>query len=915
MSYLFKNALKKSLLYSLYNEIKTNSNSYYYFLAKSEPWDNEEIIPSVSDTIINEVNTRNNIVFLKKITINDLAFIIPRYDWDYGIVFARYDDNVEHLENQNFYCMTSNNRVYKCIDNNNNGPSLIQPYATSQNIITMSDGYKWKYMYTVPIALVDRFLTNNYIPVINDITSEYYLRGSIYSATVLNYGSGYGKNTQLEVIGNGYQKNNKLRIVNVDIINGGSGYLFTPTISFSLPVDSIPFQTQTEYLIGQFLYSDDRIYEVTKSGISSNFTPSHTCVCTESVNNGTMALSFVGRTVTASNLTLYNYGINLISLSGFIGEVVISNSGYGYDDDNPPNIYFISDDLYNEDIAEAVCISKYGRIASIKIIHSGSGYKGDKTYSAVISEPFSTSEYQNYSSNLTVDVDVKDIVKHNNLYYKALNSGQLSTIPPTHDKGIVLNGDIELEFVGELATGVPNIYYGYGYSDEPVVTIDNPQLYDFNYTVYEEGINVITNQLIKYDDYFYKVVTPTVLPPPPPISNEPPNIPALLYVRTISLYSDGISLISGNVVYTDTTPKRFYTVENDVVINTIPEHIGGTIESLTYIPLELPNIKFNTVKTAARFTPIIENTQIVGAICNDPGIGYTNATITPVKAVGIGSGAQIIPNIVQGSSSTRQEYIELSAIPGTIECMNIIEGGTGYLSPPQVIIQGDGSNCSAVAKLTNGSISEIEITSAGQNYSSATVSFIRDENDDISSSIDAIVIPVISPQDGHSKNAINELYANKLAICSLIFSEKINGFSLNAEYRQFGIIKNPNKFINKIRYDKNVGSCCYTVYCKIQSPIDTNSFVTDINNNEYKILDYTITNIPTVYINLLLHASNNGKLTVGQSLYQNGKTIIIMSIDYPDIDKQSGELLLLDNRSGFIPNNDQTVVLKTIINL
>ena len=40
-----------------------------------------------------------------------------------------------------------------------------------------------------------------------------------------------------------------------------------------------------------------------------------------------------------------------------------------------------------------------------------------------------------------------------------------------------------------------------------------------------------------------------------------------------------------------------------------------------------------------------------------------------------------------------------------------------------------------------------------------------------------------------------------------------------------------------------------------------------------------------------------------------------MSIDYPDIDKQSGELLLLDNRESFLPNTEQSVVLKTIINL
>ncbi len=315
MSYIFKNALKKSLLDSLYSEIKSNSNSYYYFLAKSDSWNNEELPPTVTDTIANEVNTRNNIVFLKKITVNDLAFIIPRRNWDYGVIFDTYDNNVEHLENYNFYCITSNNRVYKCIDNNGNTPSLIQPYATSQNVITTSDGYKWKYMYTIPIALVDRFLTNTYIPVINNITSEYYIRGSIYSATMANYGSGYSRDTTLEVIGNGYQRNNKLNILTCDLFNNGSGYLFKPTVTFSSPFNDIPFQTQTEYLLGEYVSVNERIYEVVKSGISSNIIPIHTCICSDPIDNGSLSLSFVGKRMIAYDVNISNYSISNIILS------------------------------------------------------------------------------------------------------------------------------------------------------------------------------------------------------------------------------------------------------------------------------------------------------------------------------------------------------------------------------------------------------------------------------------------------------------------------------------------------------------------------------------------------------------------------------------------------------------------------
>lgn len=917
MSYIFKNAFKKSLLYSLYNEIRTNANSYYYFLAKTSDWEDENVIPLVTDTIIDEVNTRNNIIFTKKITVNDLAFIIPRYDWDYGIVFDNYNDNVEHLEDYKFYCVTANNRVYKCIDNNNNSPSLIQPYATSQNVIRTSDGYKWKYMYTIPIALSDRFLTSTYIPVINDIISEYYLRGSIYSATLANYGIGYSRDTKLDVIGDGHQLNNKYKIVNCDVISTGSGYLFNPIITFSPPFDAVPFQTNTEYLYGQYLSIDGRYYEVVKGGISSDLIPIHTCVCTDPIDNGTLSLMFVGRNVLINIIDIVNYGINELDLSGFIGEVIITNSGYGYNDDNPPIIYFTYDGFNNGEMAQGVCISKHGRISSVKITESGSGYVSDQSYGVIIGEPFTPAQYINFEENLTVDITQKDIIKSNNLYYKALNSGQLSTIAPTHDVGVIMYGDVELEFVGELAAGVPSVYYGYGYSTPPTITIPNPHLYDFNYISYLAGITVNPNDLVKLGDFFYKVINTVVLPVAPSLLNGPPYITGLSYVKSIFMYEDNISLETGDLVYTDTNPKRFYEVQNNIAsLSVIPEHITGTVNDLTYIPLELPSIKINTVKTKARFTPIIENTQIVGVVCNDPGIGYTNANIiTEESYYGVGTGAQIIPNIIQGSSTTKQEYIELSAISGTIDRITVVDGGTGYSSAPQVIIQGDGSNCTAIANLINGSISTIEITSSGQNYSTATISFVRDEQDDTENSINAVAIPVISPQSGHANNSINELYSNKLAICSSISAEKINGFTTNNEYRQFGIIKNPTNFLNKSRYNKPIGSCCYTLYCMIQTPINTDSFLTDINNNVYNILGYNLTSNSNTYINLLLHAVNNSKLSVGQTLYQEGKTIIIVSIDYPDIDKQSGELLLIDNRTPFIPNKEQTVVLKTIINL
>jgi len=56
-----------------------------------------------------------------------------------------------------------------------------------------------------------------------------------------------------------------------------------------------------------------------------------------------------------------------------------------------------------------------------------------------------------------------------------------------------------------------------------------------------------------------------------------------------------------------------------------------------------------------------------------------------------------------------------------IEGIQIINPGFGYLSAPTVTISGDGTGATALAKINNGSISEITVTNPGINYTTATV--------------------------------------------------------------------------------------------------------------------------------------------------------------------------------------------------
>jgi hypothetical protein len=90
--------------------------------------------------------------------------------------------------------------------NNNGAQSTVQPTGTSTSTVTTSDGYKWKFMYNVDSAKLQKFLTENHIPVqtltADDGSAQWDVQqaaanGSIEIYDVTAGGSGY-----LQVKGN-----------------------------------------------------------------------------------------------------------------------------------------------------------------------------------------------------------------------------------------------------------------------------------------------------------------------------------------------------------------------------------------------------------------------------------------------------------------------------------------------------------------------------------------------------------------------------------------------------------------------------------------------------------------------------------------------------------------------------------------
>jgi hypothetical protein len=73
----------------------------------------------------------------------------------------------------------------------------------------------------------------------------------------------------------------------------------------------------------------------------------------------------------------------------------------------------------------------------------------------------------------------------------------------------------------------------------------------------------------------------------------------------------------------------------------------------------------------------------------------------------------------------RSCYLEevLQSFTG-VEEIEVLVGGSGYISTPSVVIEGDGQGATATAVIVNGSIRNIQITNLGSGYTSATARIV-----------------------------------------------------------------------------------------------------------------------------------------------------------------------------------------------
>lgn len=187
---------------------ETTNTAYYVFVG--DQYDRAQL-RTISDSDRDIIfDTYQNMIMGKRVTPNDMKLSIRNVPYVSNTKYAMYDDQDQFLYTKDYYAVVnaaSYYHVYKCLDNNANGYSTITPDIShivggNTDLYETSDGYRWKYMYSVSAADKTKFSNQDYFPIIaNSTVTNAAVDGSLQIIKVIDGGRRYDNYTEGTFIG------------------------------------------------------------------------------------------------------------------------------------------------------------------------------------------------------------------------------------------------------------------------------------------------------------------------------------------------------------------------------------------------------------------------------------------------------------------------------------------------------------------------------------------------------------------------------------------------------------------------------------------------------------------------------------------------------------------------------------------
>jgi len=269
---------------------------------------------------------------------------------------------------------------------------------------------------------------------------------------------------------------------------------------------------------------------------------------------------------------------------------------------------------------------------------------------------------------------------------------------------------------------------------------------------------------------------------------------------------------------------------------------------------------------------------------------------------------------------TAQRNVQNASLVGSIVGYRLVNGGTGYASKPTATIIGDGDSAEVFLTFdsSTGSILKATVRDSGSSfwfgsgYSFAEVS-IAD-----SATTQAVIKPIISV-NGIGADARDDLRAN-----ALMFNAQPNGtqdgnFLVDQDFRQIGLVKNPTYLDSAFTGTAALAldNMEVTSVSGFTSENIKDSLIRGTSSGAGAYADDLDGAIIYYHQN---DATGFTPFSEGEQIYDSDNpsrvgTIIAGGLNQGEIDKYSGTLMYIENRSPVLRDAQQTEDIKFILQL
>jgi len=384
-----------------------------------------------------------------------------------------------------------------------------------------------------------------------------------------------------------------------------------------------------------------------------------------------------------------------------------------------------------------------------------------------------------------------------------------------------------------------------------------------------------------------------------------------------------------------------------------------------YICIDNGSSGINTTGNASQDEPTFTDLEPTRA--GESGDGYIWKylfSVTPSDIIKFDSTEYItIPSEWSTSTDSQIQAVrengDSSINENQIKKVYIDKQGANYASGlgQELNILGDGSGAKVVVDVENGKITNTTVSSGGKGYSYGVVD-LGPINGSASGNF-AKLIPIIPPSKGHGYDLYRELGTDKVLLYAR-FDDSTRDFPADTKFAQVGIIKNPTSIGSTSTFTSSQFSSTYalkfssitgtpTVGEKITQSVTGGSAVGYVASydTETKVLKYiqdrslyfnSGTLDETDYIGIstsskvLAFESSTNPISgtggfsasidtgfIGVSTNPTGSKVINLGVNFanglasPEINKNSGELVYLDNRPLISRNIRQKEDIKIIL--